>query len=190
MCSDLKNLVFLLLIISSGCSNGTIGEEVVQSSQVESFKAKQITDHLFNITIDRKIKGNECTQGYFLINGKPIAYTLELPDKDNEEYVSSIPKGSYDAKIRTDGNLGWRIELLDVPDRENVEIHVGNFTRQIEGCILIGTKVDIKNCNVTNSYKHEAIEKLQSKFNEFTRELILDQGSIEPISIQVDITGI
>jgi hypothetical protein len=151
---------------------------------------QQNINHLFKINIDRKITGASCTQGYILVNGEAIAYSLELIDFNNQNYISSIPKGTYDAKIRTDGNKGWRIELIGVPRRDNVQIHVGNYTGEIEGCILIGTIVDLNNCSVTNNYRHEAMQKLQNKFNEFTRDLILNQGSTAPINIEVEITGI
>jgi hypothetical protein len=94
------------------------------------------------------------------------------------------------ANIRTDGNKGWRIELQDVPNRPLVQIHVGNFTNDIEGCILIGTKVDIDNCAVLNNYRHEAMTKLQELFNKFTQDLILNQGNTKPIEIAVEISGI
>lgn len=145
---------------------------------------------LFSIRIERKIKSDSCTQGYIVINDKVIAYSLELPDKDNQQYISSIPKGTYSANIRTDGSLGWRVELQDVPGRDNVQIHVGNYTRQIKGCILIGTNVDIDHCNVTNNYRHEAMLLLQKAFNDFTKDLILNKGSREPVKIEVEIAGI
>lgn len=144
----------------------------------------------FKITIDRKISSASCTQGYILVNNEVIAYTLELPDFANKDYISSIPKDAYTGIIRTDGPKGWRVELLDVPSRENIQIHIGNFTSQIEGCILIGTKVDIDNCSVLNNYKAEAIKKLQDMFNKFTTKLILEEGKTDPIEIEVEITGI
>ncbi len=64
---------------------------------------------------------------------------LELPFIDNINNVSSIPAGSYPAKVRTDGHKGWRLELT-IPSRSNVQIHSGNTTKQILGCILIGTR--------------------------------------------------
>lgn len=184
-----KMLIVPFILLLSCSSNSNKHKPATQSSVIAT--ALTVTNnHLFKISIDRKVKGASCTQGYILINGVVIAYSLELPDVNNQDYISSIPKGTYDAKIRTDGAKGWRIELQDVPSRENVQIHVGNFTSEIEGCILIGTKVDLDNCNVTNTYRHEAMKKLQNKFNEFTTDLILNQGSTSPINIEVEISGI
>lgn len=52
------------------------------------------------------------------------------------------PSGDYPAKIRTDGKKGWRIELLHVPGHAHIEIHIGNFPRDSEGCFLPGVSAD------------------------------------------------
>jgi len=55
--------------------------------------------------------------------------------------------------MRVDGKRGWRIQLKDVQDRAFIQIHVGNYQDEIEGCILLGDSVS-KNgsqCMVTNS---------------------------------------
>ena len=186
----MNKLYLIPILFLFSCSNGSSEKTPQQSPHLLAATTTVKSNHLFKITIDRKIKGASCTQGYFIVNGEVMAYTLELPDLNNENYISSIPKGIYDGKIRTDGSKGWRIELLDVPSRENVQIHVGNFTSEIEGCILVGTKVDLNNCSVTNNYRHEAMEKLQNKFNQFTQDLILNQGSTAPINIEVEVSGI
>ncbi len=186
-------LTFSLIGTFEFCSTSPKDEKVKapeKSYQLANFEINQLNKPIFKINIDRKLKNDSCTQGYLIVNGEAMAYTLELPDKNNANYVSSIPKNTYSAKIRTDGDLGWRVELLDVPNRENIQLHIGNYTRQIKGCILIGTKVDLNKCNVLNSYRHEAMKKLQDKFNTFTRELILNQGIIKPIDIEVEISGI
>lgn len=156
-----------------------------------SKKVKNINP-VFKIKIERKISGKSCTQGYFSVNDKIIAYTLELPDLNNQKNISSIPKGIYSAFVRNEGNKGWRIELRDVPGRENVQIHVGNYTNEIKGCILIGTKVDLNNCSVLNNYEREAINKLRDIYNELTKELILDDNHsvMKPLNVEVEISGI
>jgi hypothetical protein len=62
-----------------------------------------------------------------------------------------IPVGSYQATIRQDGPLGWRIELQHVAGWENVQIHVGNFPGQTRGCVLVGT--DTKTATNPNTGK-------------------------------------
>ncbi|WP_286703149.1 DUF5675 family protein [Acidiphilium sp. 37-64-53] len=51
---------------------------------------------------------------------------------------SPTPPGVYPGRIRADGKLGWRIELLNVPGHAHIEIHHGNFPQNSEGCFLPG----------------------------------------------------
>jgi len=86
------------------------------------------------------------TLGEGICNGF-IFKTLELPWLDNQRSISCIPVGSYEAFIRTSPR--WKrdvIELKNVPDRKNIQIHPGNFFYDIEGCILPGARfIDIDN---------------------------------------------
>lgn len=80
----------------------------------------------------------DCTLGR-LTYGEFKCFTLELPWKDNRNDVSCIPAGSYRAtKYWSPGKKQQVLLLHDVPGRSLVEIHSGNYTRQIEGCILVG----------------------------------------------------
>ncbi len=72
------------------------------------------------------------------INTHPNIYTIEFPWCNSLNTYHCIPTGAYPAYIRTDGNLGWRIELVGVPKRANVQIHRGSYESQINGCILPG----------------------------------------------------
>ena len=42
----------------------------------------------------------------------------------------------YELNIMTDGDPGCQIEVVDVPNRPNIEIHVGNFTSDMEGFLV------------------------------------------------------
>lgn len=64
--------------------------------------------------------------------------TLELPWLGNRRKVSCIPLGVYDIKRGISGKNGNVYNVLGVPDRIGIQIHVGNFYTQIEGCILVG----------------------------------------------------
>lgn len=96
----------------------------------------------FTMTVERNATCNngEVT-GRLLVDGTEVAKTFELPWRNNEKDISQIPPGTYPAFIRSDGDLGWRVELRNVPDRVNVQLHVGNYTSQTEGCILLGTSI-------------------------------------------------
>jgi hypothetical protein len=75
-----------------------------------------------------------------MINGFQC-FTLELPFKGNKPDVSSIPRGRYEYYKRISPKNGDVLELRNVPERTYIQIHAGNFTRQIQGCILVGDSI-------------------------------------------------
>src|SRR5437764_14610078 len=77
------------------------------------------------LTIARKYKSSRCTSGYLAVNGTVIAYALELPWQGNAPLISAIPDGKYGGILRYDHADKWRIELVGVPGRTNVQIHTG-----------------------------------------------------------------
>jgi hypothetical protein len=103
------------------------------------------------LTIHRGAETDSCTTGYLAVDGANTCYTLELPDSNNQKYVSRIPRGTYAAHLRYDHADAWRIELEKVPRRANVQIHIGNWPFQTLGCILVGTKVDVAGCSLSGS---------------------------------------
>lgn len=70
--------------------------------------------------------------------------TLELPWKWNKRNVSCIPSAIYKIKKRYTVKRGWHFQILNVPDRSWILIHVANYSRNILGCIAPGiTHADI-----------------------------------------------
>lgn len=73
--------------------------------------------------------------------------TLELPWADNKPFVSCIPEGEYSMAQRASTVVysasrgryqnGW--EIRDVPGREWIMCHPGNWATDTQGCLLIGT---------------------------------------------------
>ena len=116
----------------------------------------------FRTQIARKHSDGTCTSGYLAVNGSITAYTLELPWQGNEPLISSIPSGLYDGTLRYDHTDQWRIELVGVPGRGNVQIHTGNGPDQTEGCILVGLKLGIDLRSVQDS--KAAYRKLKNAF--------------------------
>lgn len=116
----------------------------------------------FELTIERKFSSNNCTMGYLIADDEVICYTLELPWKDNLNNISCIPVGTYNGILRYDKTDGWRIQLENVPNRTGVQIHIGNYTREIKGCVLVGTDAKVDDCSVKNSTT--AYAKLKEAF--------------------------
>jgi hypothetical protein len=138
------------------------------SSKRISCSAGSKKDTRLNILISRESEGGSysdqkrgrqesCITGYLSVNGSVVGYTLELPYRNNQSSISSIPAGQYEAIIKFEGGKGpytregFRITLLDVPGRSAIQIHIGNYPTEIEGCILVGTKVHPDTCTLEGS---------------------------------------
>lgn len=85
--------------------------------------------------------------------GDPIFdfVTLELPWKNNERKVSCIPEGEYLVhKLYPNAKRKYQyFHVQNVPGRDSILFHPGNYTRQILGCILPGeTHVDLDNDHI------------------------------------------
>jgi len=116
-----------------------------------------------------------------------LAYTLELPYTFNFNDISSIPVGTYHGDIRTDGKRGWRIQLENVPGRKYIQIHIGNFPKDITGCILVGTSVkdnEAGKCHLVDSAS--AIKKVETEF--IIHDALLGLGKSCPLMrVKLDI---
>lgn len=124
--------------------------------------ANSYSQENFSLTIERKLLSENCTMGYLIADGEVLCYTLELPWKDNLNNISCIPAGTYNGIMRYDKTDGWRIQLENVPNRTGVQIHMGNYTTQIAGCVLVGTDASTDDCSVLNSAA--AYSKLKTAF--------------------------
>ena len=113
-----------------------------------------------------------------LINGKKELdlVTLELPWKDNERQISCIPKGSYEVKLRWSPKYGTHYHVLNVPNRDLILIHSGNFTKDTKGCILVGKKfADINKDGLLDvAMSRDALNEMLKFFDldDFTLEII------------------
>ncbi|MBK8594362.1 MAG: hypothetical protein IPP07_07890 [Holophagales bacterium] len=124
----------------------------------------------FTLQVRRLMTCNDgATGGALSVNGKEIGRTLELPWTNDAQGLSRVQSGRYAAAIRSDGTKGWRIELKNVPNHERIQLHIGNYTSQTEGCILVGSDVKAatdpgtgkKTCMVTNSAA--ALQKIRDE---------------------------
>jgi hypothetical protein len=67
--------------------------------------------------------------------------TLELPWKGNARSISCIRAGSYKVVGHNSQDHPDSFHLLDLPGRDAVLIHVGNYFSDSRGCILVGNGV-------------------------------------------------
>lgn len=120
-----------------------------------------IVNDLERLKMDKiKIKRwyhDDCTIGR-LSYGSFQCWTLELPSLDNAQDVSCIyAAGGYKGVKHFSPHNGDCIAINNVMDRTNIQIHSGNFTSDILGCILVGDSVKFLNSDgipdVTNSVR-------------------------------------
>lgn len=106
-----------------------------------------------NIDLFRYNSTDTHTAGMLLIDGKFACYTIENPH--NEPKVNGntrIPMGTYRVGFRQQGGFHQRysskfsamhqgmIEVKDVPNFTNILMHIGNSTKDTDGCILVGSQ--------------------------------------------------
>ena len=66
-------------------------------------------------------------------------FTVERPWLDNKPRESCIPEGTYKIRLGTYNRGGYpAYEVLGVPDRSLIKIHVGNTIDDVIGCIAPG----------------------------------------------------
>lgn len=80
--------------------------------------------------------------GELTLNGKHIAYTIELPWRDNKRRISCIPEGTYVLRKRYSEKFKWHFVLLDIPNRSCILIHPANDAqKELQGCIAPVTQI-------------------------------------------------
>lgn len=90
------------------------------------------------------VKYGDCTLGRMTVRGQRgvhHCFTLELPWLNNRTNISCIPEGEYKYFARKSPSNGNVLQLEDVPDRTYIQVHSGNYTSQIAGCILVGDSI-------------------------------------------------
>lgn len=90
----------------------------------------------------REIFTDKSTIGKLFINEEFECYTLE--DVVREEKIfgeTAIPEGLYKVVTVFSNHFKRRVPLLvNVPNFQGIEIHVGNTPKDTNGCVLVGRK--------------------------------------------------
>lgn len=86
-----------------------------------------------------RVKKEQETKGYLIIGNTPFE-TLELPWRDNKRSVSCVPDGIYDfVKDWSNNKQRFVIELRDVPNRSQIQIHYAKKLSWLKGCIGVSS---------------------------------------------------
>jgi hypothetical protein len=106
----------------------------------------------------RETLTEDSTIGRLFVNGDFHCFTLE--DKVREvkiKSVTAIPYGRYEVAITFSNRFQVMMPLLlSVPNYEGVRIHPGNYAKDTDGCILVGS---VKGVNMIGNSK-AAYERL------------------------------
>lgn len=115
---------------------------------------------------------NKATEGKLYINGELECYTLEDKDRsleDGGEKVygeTAIPRGIYTVQLTYSNRFKTILPLLlDVPQFTGIRIHKGNYSKDTDGCILVGAVNTNDKDDFIGSSK-VAFDKLFSKMKE------------------------
>ena len=97
---------------------------------------------MINLLLIRNTFSKKSTVGELFLNGERICDTLENSWQDNQRNVSCIPEGVYPVRLRLPRESATRdyLHLLvqEVPNRDFILVHRGNFPSQTQGCLLVG----------------------------------------------------
>lgn len=115
------------------------------------------------------------TFGVLKINKEVFCVTLENPDIENKQFVSSVPAQQYLCKRIMSPKYGECFEIQNVPDRDHCLLHPGNIVEHTEGCVIVAShygklKENRAVLNSGNTYK-KFMERLEG-YHEFHLTII------------------
>ena len=96
------------------------------------------------LSVVRTIGQPKDTIGDFFVNDKKLSNCLELsiPPDGNYTHGFCIQPGRYQVVLYLSEHWGYKVPLLQgVPGRDMIEIHIGNSSADIKGCIVVGEYV-------------------------------------------------
>ena len=105
----------------------------------------RIEEPLLNLTLYRVCEDDQGTLGVLFHKGTFICWIMELPWRNNDQYISCITPGTYDGFYNNDNELYC---IRSVPGRFAIQFHGGNwagdeslgFISDSAGCLLPGMK--------------------------------------------------
>ena len=96
---------------------------------------------MMELKLTRETKTNDSTIGKLYINDTFHCFTLQDNEREVKiKNVTAIPKGRYEVIVNFSNRFQQQMPLLlNVPNYEGVRIHWGNYSKDTEGCVLLGT---------------------------------------------------
>lgn len=97
-----------------------------------------------NLKVQRDILTPKSTSGKLLLlapggSADFLNYTLEPLHRHDDIKPRAIPAGTYELTIRYSPKHGRLIPHVEnVPGFSEIEIHIGNYPKDTEGCTLVG----------------------------------------------------
>ena len=98
------------------------------------------------LKIHRDTFTEESTSGELSVDDSFFCFTLEDKDRrleDGGEKIygkTCIPRGTYDVVVAFSPKRNMEVPWLkNVPQFTDVQIHIGNYISDTEGCILVGS---------------------------------------------------
>ena len=82
------------------------------------------------------------TLGILKVNKRVFCCTIEPPDEENRQNISSIPTGQYICQRTFSPSFGTTFQVMEVTARTSILFHKGNHEGDTAGCILLGQYFD------------------------------------------------
>jgi hypothetical protein len=99
---------------------------------------------MMELVLTREPSAHGATFGALTVDGVFECWTLEDETRPPGEKIpgrTAIPAGRYQIRLTHSPRFQRVLPLLlEVPNFEGVRIHIGNTTKDTEGCILVGNK--------------------------------------------------
>lgn len=133
---------------------------------------------MMKILLKRTNLDKNYTAGELYIDNVYFCKTLEDPNRDTNKngtfdngeakvYGNTcIPYGTYEVTISHSPKFKRELpEILNVPSFTGIRIHRGNYTKDTEGCILVGEKVVNGVLQNSTPYEVSIVSKIKSALN-------------------------
>ena len=93
-------------------------------------------------------------------------FAVERPWLQNKKQVSCIPAGLYSVKWHRSPRFGWCYKVQNVPDRDSILFHSGNFPSHSQGCILLAGKLGFIEGKKAGILSRPTVLKFNNFFNQ------------------------